>query len=211
MLERILPLLVLAGCTGDEPATGTSEAALTCFHTATQVLCASGAPTTLADGRTKVEDFYPSACFDGDADLDGTPDFLDLDFLGSAAASVPPSVDAARCPVCNRGPGTQNDFRLQIAGAAAELDRGKVYTQAGELLTIPTPDGVLEVVTTAGTRFDDGMPAPGAEIRVEGSIVNHQVQATRLKVLCPAPAALPPGDVPPGAMPPQPDPSGPIL
>jgi len=211
MLQRIVPLLVFAACAADDPATGVSAAALTCFHTSTQVLCASGAPTTLADGRTRVEDFYPSACFDGDADADGTPDFLDLDFLGSAAASAPPPIDAARCPICNRGPGTQNDFRLQIFDTAAELDRGKVYAQAGAQLTIPTPQGVLEVVTTAATQFDDGMPAPGAEIRVEGTIVNHQVEATRLKVLCPAPAALPPKNVPPGATPPQPDPSTPIL
>jgi len=45
----------------------------------------------------------------------------------------------ALCIGINNYPGTQNDFRLEIAGTAAALDRGKVYTQANELLTISYP------------------------------------------------------------------------
>src|SRR5205085_7936411 len=99
----------------------------------------------------------------------GTPDFLDIDFIGSQT-SIPR--DDLRCPRCNRGPGTQNDFRLRRSGNTAELDRGKVYVRAGDELTVPTPDGALTIVITASTQLDDGQPTPGAEIRAEGTIVN---------------------------------------
>jgi hypothetical protein len=198
-----------AGCVAS-PDTATAGRALTCFHADHAVMCAPG-PGTLGDAaRIKVEDFYPSACFDGDADGDGVPDFLDLDFLGSPEAAEPVR-DDARCPRCNRGPGTQNDFRLRVLGDAGELDRGKVYaTDGAGRLTVPTPDGVLTVVVTAETRVDDGEPAPGAEIRAEGTIVAGELVATRLKLLCGAPAALPPAEVPPEAEPVEPEASEPI-
>lgn len=208
MLRLALPSLftvALFGCASQQTQTTASE--LQCFHTATSVACAPG--PSAADDRTKIEDYYPSACFDGDADADGTPDFLDIDFLGSDAAETPIARDDLRCPRCNRGPGTQNDFRLRTSGTVAELDRGKVYTRAGDVLTVPTPDGALTVVITPDTRIDDGQPSPGAEIRVEGTIVNGEVHATRLEVLCPAPAALPPDDVPPDAD--EPSPGDPVI
>jgi hypothetical protein len=200
--------LTITGCTSPE-STSTTTAALQCFHGENAVTCkpASGS----LEERTKVEDFYPSACFDGDADQDGTPDFLDLDFLGSAEAEAAVARDDLRCPRCNRGPGTQNDFRLRIEGTSAELDRGKVYVRAGNQLMVPTPEGVLEIAITATTRIDDGEPAPGAEIRVEGTIVNGVLEATRLKVLCPAPAAMPPGETPPDTDEPQPEPGTPLF
>jgi hypothetical protein len=206
---RCLSLLVVTlffGCTAASDSTSSSASELQCFHTATNVACVQMAGGGGEADRTKVEDFYPSACFDGDADADGTPDFLDIDFIGSQT-SIPR--DDLRCPRCNRGPGTQNDFRLRRAGNTAELDRGKVYVRAGDELTVPTPDGALTIVITSSTQLEDGQPAPGAEIRAEGTIVNGRLEATRLKVLCPAPAALPPGDVPGGA---NPTPTGdPIL
>ena len=189
------------GCTAGEDTTSTTEASLQCFHTQSSVNCVqlSGSGGTL--DRTKVEDFYPSACFDGDADSDGTPDFLDIDFIGTTTEQVR---DDLRCPRCNRGPGTQNDFRLEVAGDVAELDRGKVYVRAGDQLTVPTPQGALTIAITANTVVEDGEPAPGAEIRVEGTIVNGVLEAARLEVLCPAPLALPPEDVPPDAEPTEP-------
>lgn len=206
MYRHALLALSLIACSDD---VSTSESTLTCFHGSTQIACktTSGAP----EERTKVEDFYPSACFDGDADLDGTPDFLDLDFLGSDAADAPVARDDLRCPKCNRGPGTQNDFRLRVEGSAGELRRGKVFVRNGGELAIPTPDGVLAVSITAATEIKDGEPDPGAEIRVDGTIAGGVLEATRLTVLCPAPAALPPGDMPPDAQPPRPDPSSPII
>jgi hypothetical protein len=200
--------LGLIACSSSEDIS-TSESALACFHGSTQIACKTVSGTDAE--RTKVEDFYPSACFDGDADLDGIPDYLDLDFIDSDDADEPAERDDLRCPKCNRGPGTQNDFRLRIEGSAGELQRGKVYVRGAGELTIPTPDGVLTVSVTAGTRIDDGDPDPGAEIRVEGTVENGVLEATRLKVLCPAPPALPPEDMPPDAQPPRPDPSGPII
>lgn len=197
------PVIVLAfsllGCASDGDQTSTASSELQCFHTQTSVACMQHGGSV---DRTKVEDFYPSACFDGDADADGTPDFLDIDFIGTDTAAAPR--DDLRCPKCNRGPGTQNDFRLRTSGTTAELDRGKVYVRNGNQLVVPTPQGALTIAITAATQIDDGEPAPGAEIRVEGRIVNGVVEATRLKVLCPAPLALPPNDVPPDAEPTSP-------
>jgi hypothetical protein len=201
MRQSLLCIVVLFGCTttADEP-TSSATSELQCFHTPSSIACMSGSSDDV--DRTKIEDFYPSACFDGDADADGTPDFLDIDFIGS---QTPIARDDLRCPRCNRGPGTQNDFRLRTNATTAELDRGKVYVRTGDQLVVPTPDGALTIAITAATRIDDGEPAPGAEIRVEGTIVNGVVEATRVKVLCPAPAALPPDDVPPDA---EPTPTG---
>jgi Domain of unknown function (DUF5666) len=208
MFRTLLALSTLfsAACMADSASTSSSTSALTCFHTASSVVCAQGVSKAADSARTKVEDFYPSACFDGDADADGTPDFLDLDFLGSASASEPAESDELRCPRCNRGPGTQNDFRLRIEGSAGELERGKVFARSGGILTVPTPDGALPVAITSETRIEDGDPAPGAEIRVEGVVENGGLTATSIKVLCPAPAPLAPEDVPPDATPTQPGP-----
>jgi hypothetical protein len=202
-----LSALTFAGCMTDSDSTSSTGSALTCFHTASSVACAKGLSMSGASSdRTKVEDFYPSACLDGDADQDGTPDFLDIDFLGTPEASQPVVRDDLRCARCNRGPGTQNDFRLRIEGAGGELERGKVYARSGGVLTIPTPDGALPITITSATQIEDGEPAPGAEIRVEGVVENGGLTATSIKVLCPAPAPLAPEDVPPDATPTEPGP-----
>lgn len=208
MFRTLLALstLVFAGCMADSDSTSSTGSALTCFHTESSVACARGVAKVGGEDRTKVEDFYPSACLDGDADGDGTPDFLDLDFLGTPEASQPVERNDLKCARCNRGPGTQNDFRLRIEGSSGELDRGKVYARSGGVLTIPTPDGALPITITSATRIEDGDPAPGAEIRVEGVVENGGITATSIKVLCPAPAPLAPEDVPPDAMPTEPGP-----
>ncbi len=147
------------------------------------------------DSRVRVEDFYPSACLDGDHDRDGVPDFMDMDDSGGEYD------DDYRCRTCNRGPGEQGDFRFEVDGDEAKLDRGMVYVYDHELdsLIVPTPHGEsLTIMITYDTRIDDGYPAPGAEIRAEGEIDEDGVLwADRLKVLCDAPEAVDPDDVPP--------------
>jgi hypothetical protein len=210
IVQWSLPLVLAAGCAASEEL-DRSTAALACFHTDSQIACV--APP--ADGpeadelRTKIEDFYPSACFDGDHDADGVPDFLDLEFLAAHAAGGEDDREGANralgCPRCNRGPGTAGDFRLRIDGEVGELDRGKVYLAEGDVLTVPTPEGLLRIVVTAETRLEDGAAAPGAEIRVEGTFdLDGALIASRLDVLCAAPGAVPDDEVPEDAEPADP-------
>lgn len=207
MFRRLAPVLLAVACSS-EPSTNSTSSNLQCFHGASSISCKA---ISRADERVKVEDFYPSACLDGDADLDGTPDFIDFDFLGTEAEAEAIARDDLRCPRCNRGPGTQNDFRLRITGTVGQLERGKVYTRNGGTLEVPTPDGVLTIAITSATQVEDGDPAPGAEIRVDGAIKNGVFEATRLKVLCPAPAAMPDGETPPDTDQPPAQPAGPLL
>lgn len=102
---------------------------------------------------------------------------------------------------CNRGPGEGGDFRFEVDGDEAKLDRGMVYVydhDAGSLV-VPTPHGeALTIMMSSYTRIDDGYPTPGAEIRAEGEIDEDGVLwAERLKVLSDAPDAVEPDDVPP--------------
>lgn len=195
-----LPFVLMTACATQTDPVGVRSHAIICFHTKQAVLCAPtpGGPSDAL--RVKIEDFYPSACLDGDADGDGIADFLDIDFIGTETGAI--EADDLRCPKCNRGPGTQNDFRLELRGDEAELARGKVYVAEPGVLTVPTNEGPLTIVVTAETRIEDGDPAPGAEIRAEGTIADDgSLVATRLEVLCPAPAAMPPEEVPPEAEP----------
>jgi hypothetical protein len=183
------------GSTG-EPA-GQAESALsTCFFTDTAVYC-SPAPDWSDDDdlRVRVEDFYPSACVDDDHDGDRVPDFLDVDGDGGDFD------DDLRCRECNRGPGGSGDFRLEVDGSEAKLDRGTVYLHDADegSLTVPNPQGgALTIQLAHAERIEDGLPTPGSEIRAEGEMDEDGVLwAERLKVLCAAPDPLPPEDVPP--------------
>ncbi len=176
--------------------TGTSSSGLAVFHTKSALKVGSSSSEST---RIKIEDYYPAACFDRDEDHDGVPDSVD--------ACPPPSDDSnvLGCKRCNRGPGTQGDLRLRIRGNEGELQRGRVLARNGSELTVPTPDGALTIRITGDTRIDDGEPNPGAEIRAEGTVEGtgsaRVLIAERLKVLCPAPAAIPEEEVPADATP----------
>lgn len=183
---------------GTDPGSSisTSTSSLAVFHTRSALKVGRSDSERV---RIKIEDYYPAACFDSDDDHDGVPDSVD--------ACPPASDDSSglRCKRCNRGPGTQGDLRLRIRGSEGELQRGRVLARNGSELTVPTPDGALTIRIEADTRIDDGEPNPGAEIRVEGRIEGtggaRVLVAERLKVLCPAPAAIPEEEVPAEATP----------
>jgi hypothetical protein len=204
-------LIALAGCGGDPAAGGDSgdpgdsagdragagdgeaeRQVSACFFTDSTIECG---PASGDDSRVRVDDFYPSACLDGDHDGDRVPDFLDPDDHGGGFD------DPLRCSTCDRGPGEHGDFRFEVDGDEAKLDRGTVYflDHERDRLLVPAPYGeIVAIEFSAGTRIDDGYPAPGAEIRVEGWIDDDGVvQADRLKVLCAAPEPVRPEDVPP--------------
>jgi hypothetical protein len=179
----------------DEPGGSVEGALSACFFSDSAVYCA---PTDWAEGddlRVRVEDFYPSACVDDDADGDRVPDFLDLDGDGGDFD------DDLRCGECDRGPGESGDFRFEVDGDEAKLDRGTVYLYDADegSLTVPAPHGeALTIQLAYAERIEDGLPTPGSEIRAEGEIDEDGVLwAERVKVLCAAPDPLPPEDVPP--------------
>jgi hypothetical protein len=190
--------VVIAGCQGGS----TPPAKLAVFHTAEDVR------TVRVDGsdgglRQRVEDFYPAACFDHDDDGDGLPSVLDPDEANDGDSND--GGDDLACRRCNRGPGTQGDFRLEVEGGEAELDRGRVSARHGAELTVPTPDGALVVLLTDETELEDGDPTPGAEVRARGTLDGAgRLVAERLKVLCPGPGAVPVDQVPPEAPPVEP-------
>lgn len=204
-LSRIFPAVVLlAGCASDSGSPGGSgqadQAVSACFFTDSAIRCAEVSSWSDDENnrlRTRVEDFYPSACADRDSDGDRVPDFLDDDSSGDDGEDHGDIGDEIRCRPCNRGPGNGGDFRLEIEGDRARLDRGRVYLVDGDQLTVPTPEGALVVEISATTRIDDGVPSPGAEIRAEGVIgPDGELLADRVTVLCQAPAAMPPDEVP---------------
>ena len=179
--------------TAGEPGAGGGETArdvTACYFGERAIHCGPAD----GDSRVRVEDFYPSACVDGDHDRDGVPDFMDMDDHGGDFD------DDHRCRTCNRGPGAGGDFRFEVDGDEAKLDRGMVhvYDHDADSLIVPTPHGeALTIMLTSYTRVDDGYPAPGAEVRAEGEIDEDGVLwADRLVVLCDAPDAVDPDDVP---------------
>ena len=204
----LLTMMFVPACASDADI-ASSQTALACFHTDTSVLCARNTDepdaTVRERLRQRVEDFYPSACLDGDGDSDGIPDFLDIDFANPEAVDAAEEATELRCGKCNRGPGTQNDFRLTSDGSETELERGKVFAIDGDTLTVPMPEGLLTIRVNDTTQYEDGQPSPGAEIRVRGAgDETGALAADRLKVLCPAPGAVPDDAVPPEAEPVEP-------
>jgi len=270
-----LPGACGSGEDGDSGSVSEGEAerqVTTCFFTDSAVYCAPTPDGPDAEMRTRVEDFYPSACTDGDNDHDGVPDFLDYDddddhgdghgddgndeddggydddgggnddgdddnsgpgngggdddgdnsgpgaggdgdYGDDAGQDDDYGDDAGHdddggagdhgdeygCRECNRGPGESGDFRLEVDRGEAKLDRGRVYLALDDTVVVPTPYGEKLIIRIGyGTRIDDGTPSPGAEIRVEGRMLEDgSIDAERVKVLCDAPFALPPDDVPP--------------
>ncbi len=202
--------LITTGLACSNQPDGSQKQELVVFHTTTVVMAMKADGTTTSSVRTKVENFYPAACFDSDSDDDSVPDELDNSSNASEDDSDGGVADdggtGLRCKRCNRGPGTEGDFRLKVDGAQAELARGRVFARnaTSTELTVPTPDGPLTIVVDAQTEVRDGEPLPGAEIRAEGRITSQsplRITATRLTVLCRAPAPMPPEEVPPQAEP----------
>jgi hypothetical protein len=115
--------------------------------------------------------------------------------------------DSFRCRVFNRGPGESGDFRFEVDGSEAKLDRGKVYLRQGQVLIVPSPYGPsVKILLAESTEIDDGKPMPGAEIRAEGWMRDDGVvEADRVKTLCRAPIAIPQDDIPPEAEPVDPE------
>jgi len=123
------------------------------------------------------------------------PDFLHPE------ATLSDTPDTHQCTVCNRGPGSQGEFRYQVDGARAELDRGRVLSIEDGLIIVPTPlddQATISILIDESTSIKDGtVPGPGAEIRVRG--VLHEsgtVIAGELEVLCPGPTPVAVEDVP---------------
>ena len=146
----------------------------------------------------------PGGADDGGADDDGADDDgADDDGADDDGHGGDGKVDDhLRCHACNRGPGTSGDFRLEVDGDGAKLDRGRVYLVEGNEIVVPTPDGALTIILSPDTRIDDGYPAPGAEIRAEGTMSPAgELHAERIRVLCRAPAPMPPDQVPPDSEP----------
>ncbi len=112
-------------------------------------------------------------------------------------------LNAHRCKRCNRGPGTNGDFRLEINGDEARLGRGRVASVVGDKVTVPSPDGEISIQMSADTEVDGDRSTltTGAEIEVRGSVGEGErtIAAERLKILCPGMPTMPAGEVPPGA------------
>lgn len=201
------------------PASGveaSASSALVLFHADNGLYALKAADLPRERLKVVVDDFYPSVCFTRDVDEDDVPDSVDDDCHAKSDADADAGTrsdedsDAEHerqhgCETCNRGPGTQGDFRFEVDGTQARLDRGRVLTRNAGVLEIPGPQGTVTVVLGADTEVRDGQPTPGSEIRVEGKLdgpaANRRILATQVKVLCQGPAPLPPGQVPPEAKP----------
>lgn len=194
-------LVAATGCGAPEPAPdskfqpGSSRSELVVFHTHSSVMTVPATAQALERLRVRVENFYPAACIDRDDDGDGLPNTLE------PHSSSGSSGDALRCHSCNRGPGTNGDFRLETRGEEFRLDRGRVSARTGSQLEVPSPSGKLVIPISGSTEIRDGDPVPGAEIRVEGRLTPAGIQATFIKVLCPGPGIVPEGALPDGATP----------
>lgn len=179
------------------------------MHTRSAILAAPVDGTNTTDIRTRVDSFYPSVCLDVDEDGDGVPDTLDVRHSGEDSDDSAGNDVDHRCQPCNRGPGKAGDFRLRVEGQDAELDRGRVFTRAGDgTLTVPSPDGAITITVPAGIRVDDGVPSPGSDIRVKGVVGDgvRSIVATEVKVLCQGPQPVDDDQVPPGSQPVPTDP-----
>lgn len=218
-LPRALALAtVLAACSSDPSLTATGKSSVVVFHTASAVLAVREADIEATRFRTQIDRFYPAACIDRDDDDDGIPNRHDHH---ARAGDDDPGRDAGAgddddrspiettrgCGACDRGPGESGDFRLELRGSEAKVDRATVGSvDAAGVITVASPDGAIRIAATTGTEVRDGQPTPGAEIRVEGTFVRDAagaitITATRIEVLCAGPAPMPAGEVPPEAQP----------
>lgn len=255
-LTMALATVTLAACAG----TGSTSSGdtLVVFHTEQGLFAVQKKKLSQERLKIVVENFFPSACTDDDADRDGVPDELDDDSDetegdgsscdsrdggsrhtrdhgrddsrndGGVASSDDDGDDdrdggdddgedddrdddgdgltdrAHHCRVCNRGPGTQGDFRFEAKGTEGRLDRGRVVTRVGNMIQVPAPNGVVTILVDASTEVR-GSPTPGSEIRVRGTLQGAAsamtIIAAELEVLCPGPTPMPVGDVPPEATP----------
>jgi hypothetical protein len=227
---------LLLACSDDPSGTGsTSRNSVVVFHTASAVRAVREDDIERTRFRTRIDDFFPAACVDRDDDDDGIPNTHDHHSRGrdhdddddrdggvdddddrdggvdedggrDGGDDLTPIERSHRCHRCNRGPGESGDFRLEIRGDEARLDRGTAVAASDGALSVASPDGAIRVLITAATEVRAGTPAPGAEIRVEGAASRDAanaltITATRLEVLCAAPAPMPEDEVPAEAQP----------
>ena len=217
--------------TTKRPATAGSNSQQLVFHTQSRIFTLSTAALT-EKVKERVNGFFltGAACVDRDHDGDGVPDTEDDcdDSHAGTSTSVDGGVvvassgeqedeneivedgdggtdSAPRCERCNRGPGKGGDFRFEVNGSEAKLDRGTVLAASATELTIKGPSGLIHLLLSADTRFDDGTPTPGSEVRAEGvgtrAADGWNIAVSRVKVLCPGPQTIPEGDVPVGSTP----------
>ena len=119
---------------------------------------------------------------------------------------------APRCARCNRGPGQGGDFRFEVNGSEGKLDRGTLLAASSTELTVKGPSGLIHLLLSSATRFDDGTPMPGSEVRAEGIASRvadgWNIDVTRVKVLCPGPKTIDESEVPEGSTPVDPTADG---
>ena len=131
---------------------------------------------------------------DSQAGLDVAADSEDGDELDAADLDEEPDEDLEATEVCNSGPGTAGEFRLEIEGLQVEIDSGTVLSFATSTLTIDAPDLVSDiVVNVSGADVEGDLAAAAAalasgstvEVRVEGTLqADGSVLADEVKVLC---------------------------
>jgi uncharacterized protein DUF5666 len=199
---------VMAGCSSN---VGTTQGALqSCFSTKSGLACMAtpnGVETQPRDmdHDGQDDDFF---CAQRVSTTTGTGSAASDDGSGGGSGSDDGAAeptetdrdgdgieDQEECDRCNRGPGVAGDFRFEISGTFAELDRGRVDAVNGSSLTVSAPQSVtingvitstVTIVTNSSTRVQ-GTIAAGAEIRAQGTLqADGTILASELEVLCPA-------------------------
>lgn len=215
--------VALAACSSEPATSASSKNSVVVFHTATAVMTVHESDIEATRFRQKIDQFYPAACVDRDDDDDGIPNSADHhsrpdddgdddDRDGGADDDLQPLRDGGDdespleqtrgCSGCNRGPGTAGDFRLELRGNEAQLDRATVGSvDAAGVITVASPDGAIRISVGGGTEVREGQATPGAEIRVEGTFTRDAagaitIAAARIEVLCAGPTPMPAAEVP---------------
>jgi hypothetical protein len=145
--------------------------------------CARSEDDDLHDDDLDRDDDGISDDDDDDDDSDGRHDDADDDDDDDGID------DSDECERCNRGPGESGEFRFDVRGDEWELNRGRVASVDGSVITILSPvvhagSATLVVTSDAATSIE-GALAAGAEIEAHGNIVEGVFLAEEIRVLCP--------------------------
>ncbi len=85
---------------------------------------------------------------------------------------------------CNRGPGQAGELRAELEGDEAEIERGTVLAVNGNVISVSSPFGPVDVVIVDGTEVD-GDPTTASEVCAEGLLSEGTIIADEIKALCP--------------------------